>query len=136
MFTRSGADPRQAASQGGGRGPLGASPSGGEEGQVRDHDSRHLSDGTIDLALIQYDTGADSAEALASSPDPCIHHFGVEVEDLDATRAQLEAAGCRVISDRGVVPVKFRDPRRRAGGDRARGPVHNTTSERRSAAMS
>ena len=81
-----------------------------EEGQVRDHYSRHLSDGTIDLALIQYDTGADSAEALASSPDPCIHHFGVEVEDLDATRAQLEAAGCRVISDRGVVPIKFRDP--------------------------
>ena len=81
-----------------------------EEGQVRDHYSRHLSDGTIDLALIHYEKGADSAEALASSPDPCIHHFGVEVEDLDATRAQLVAAGCRVISDPGVVPIKFRDP--------------------------
>ena len=81
-----------------------------EEGRVRDHYSRHLSDGTIDLALIQYDADADSAEARASGPDPGIHHFGVEVEDLDATRAQLVAAGCRVISDPGAVPIKFRDP--------------------------
>ena len=81
-----------------------------EEGPVRDHYSRHLSDGTIDLALIQYDADADSGEARASGPDPCIHHFGVEVEDVQATRARLEAAGCRVISEPGVVPVKFRDP--------------------------
>lgn len=81
-----------------------------EEGRVRDHFSRHLSDGAIDLALIQYDRDADSAEARASGPEPCIHHFGVEVEDLDATRRRLVSAGCVLISDPGVVPIKFRDP--------------------------
>ncbi|HEV8308279.1 MAG TPA: VOC family protein [Methylomirabilota bacterium] len=81
-----------------------------EEGRVRDHVSRHLSDGTIDLALIQYDAGADSAEARASGVEPCIHHFGVEVEDVDTTRKRLLAAGCRMISEPGVVPIKFRDP--------------------------
>jgi lactoylglutathione lyase len=81
-----------------------------EEGRVRDHYSRHLTDGTIDLALIQYDAEADSAEARASGLHPCIHHFGIEVEDLEATRQRLVAAGCTLISDPGVVPVKFRDP--------------------------
>jgi len=34
--------------------------------RVRDHTSRHLSDGTIDLALIQYDAGTQSAESRAA----------------------------------------------------------------------
>src|SRR5919108_744431 len=36
-----------------------------ETSKVRDHTSRHLSDGAIDLALIKYDS-EDSAEAKAS----------------------------------------------------------------------
>ena len=37
--------------------------------KVRDHTSRHLSDGTIDLALIKYES-EESAEARASGSGP------------------------------------------------------------------
>jgi lactoylglutathione lyase len=52
-----------------------------ETAQVRDHTSRHLTDGAIDLELIKYDS-EDSAEARASGLGPCIHHFAIEVDDL------------------------------------------------------
>jgi lactoylglutathione lyase len=78
--------------------------------KVRDHTSRHLSDGTIDLALIQYDAGTESAESKAAGEGPCIHHFAVEVADLASAEKQIRALGCEVISDPGVVPVKFRAP--------------------------
>ncbi len=80
-----------------------------ETSQVRDHTSRHLTDGSIDLALIKYDS-EESAEARASGLGPCIHHFGIEVDDLNASAAELEKFGCQVISDPGVVPIKFRAP--------------------------
>ncbi len=79
-----------------------------DEGQVRDHTSRHLSDGTIDLALIKYEQG--SPEALLSGKGPCIHHFGIEVEDLEASVRELLATGCEILSPPGELPVKFRDP--------------------------
>ena len=50
--------------------------------KVRDHTSVHLSDGTLDLSLIQYDS-EESTEALASGPGPCIHHFAIEVDDVE-----------------------------------------------------
>ncbi len=78
-----------------------------EEGQVRDHTSRHLSDGTIDLALIQYHR--ESSEALISGKGPCIHHFGIEVEDLEAAVQELNATGCEILSPPDEIPVKFRD---------------------------
>ena len=78
--------------------------------KVRDHTSRHLSDGTIDLALIQYDAGTQSAESQAAGEGPCIHHFAVEVPDMRAAERRIRALGCEVISDPGVVPVKFRAP--------------------------
>ncbi|HXG51973.1 MAG TPA: VOC family protein [candidate division Zixibacteria bacterium] len=80
-----------------------------EESRVRDHTSLHLSDGTIDLALIRYDREA-SAESLASGKGPCIHHFGIEVDDMEEAAAELVRFGCEIISDPGVVPVKFRAP--------------------------
>jgi lactoylglutathione lyase len=80
-----------------------------ETSKVRDHTSRHLSDGMIDLALIRYDT-EQSAESLASGQGPCIHHFAIEVEDLDRCVAELAKFGCEIISDPGVIPVKFRAP--------------------------
>jgi lactoylglutathione lyase len=80
-----------------------------ETSRVRDHTSRHLTDGTIDLALIQYDT-EESAESLASGRGPCIHHFGIEVDDLKEAAADLKSFGCEVISDPGVIPIKFRAP--------------------------
>ena len=75
---------------------------------VRDHTSRHMSDGAIDLALIKY--GEESPEAVASGEGPCIHHFGIEVEDLEASVEAARAAGCEILSPPGEIPVKFRDP--------------------------
>jgi lactoylglutathione lyase len=80
-----------------------------ETGQVRDHTSRHLTDGSIDLALIKYDS-EESAEARASGLGPCIHHFGIEVDDLKESAAELKKFGCEIISDPGVIPIKFRAP--------------------------
>lgn len=78
--------------------------------KVRDHTSRHLSDGTIDLALIKYDAGTQSAESQAAGEGPCIHHFAVEVGDLKRAEQRIRDMGCEIISDPGVVPVKFRAP--------------------------
>lgn len=80
-----------------------------ETSKVSDHTSRHLSDGEIDLALIKYDS-EESAEAKASGPGPCIHHFAIEVEDMDRYLAEIRQFGCQIISDPGVVPIKFRAP--------------------------
>src|SRR5262244_1245937 len=78
--------------------------------KVRDHTSRHLSDGVIDVALIKYDAGTQSAESRASGEGPCIHHFAVEVEDLQQSTADVKSYGCEIISEPGVIPVKFRAP--------------------------
>jgi lactoylglutathione lyase len=78
--------------------------------KVRDHTSRHLSDGVIDLSIMQYDAGTGSAESRASGEGPCIHHFAVEVDDLAEAEKEIRAYGCEIISDPGVIPVKFRAP--------------------------
>lgn len=81
-----------------------------ETRKTRDHLSRHLTDGRIDFTLIRYDEGADSKEAKAAGERPCIHHFAIEVDDLEKYSAELKKYGCEIISDPGVVPVKFRAP--------------------------
>jgi lactoylglutathione lyase len=81
-----------------------------KSGKVRDHTSRHLSDGVIDLSIMQYDAGTDSAESKAAGEGPCIHHFAVEVDDLPRAEKEIRAQGCHIISDPGVIPVKFRAP--------------------------
>jgi len=78
--------------------------------KVRDHTSRHLSDGTIDLSIMQYDADTGSAESKAAGEGPCIHHFAVEVDDLEKAEREIREQGCAIISDPGVVPVKFRAP--------------------------
>jgi lactoylglutathione lyase len=78
--------------------------------RVRDHTSRHLTDGAIDLSLMQYDAGTQSAESKAAGEGPCIHHFAVEVEDLEQAARAIEAYGGQIISDAGVIPMKFRAP--------------------------
>ena len=80
-----------------------------ETSKVRDHTSRHLSDGAIDLALIKYDS-EESAEARAAGQGPCIHHFAIEVDSLEKYLAEIGRFGCEIISDPGVIPVKFRAP--------------------------
>ena len=78
--------------------------------KVRDHTSRHLSDGVLDVALIKYDPGTQSAESKAAGEGPCIHHFAIEVDDIKAYWSELQKYGCEMISDPGVIPVKFRAP--------------------------
>jgi lactoylglutathione lyase len=75
---------------------------------VRDHTSCHLSDGVIDLSLMQYE--GESPESLLSGRGPCIHHFGIEVEDLQTASNELREAGCEILSPAGEIPIKFRDP--------------------------
>jgi lactoylglutathione lyase len=81
-----------------------------ETRKTRDHLSRHLTDGAMDFTLIKYDEGTDSAESKASGEGPCIHHFAIEVEDIEAYTEKIKAQGCTIISDPGVIPVKFRAP--------------------------
>jgi lactoylglutathione lyase len=81
-----------------------------ETRKTRDHLSRHLTDGALDFTLIKYDEGTESAESKASGEGPCIHHFAIEVDDVDAYAAQIRKYGCEIISDPGVIPVKFRAP--------------------------
>jgi lactoylglutathione lyase len=78
--------------------------------KVRDHTSCHLSDGAIDLSIMQYDAGTASAESKAAGEGPCIHHFAVEVDDLATAEKEIRGFGCEIISDPGVIPVKFRAP--------------------------
>ena len=81
-----------------------------ETRKTRDHLSRHLTDGEIDFTLIKYDAGTQSAESKAAGEGPCIHHFAIEVEDMEKATAQIKSPGCEILSDPGVIPVKFRAP--------------------------
>jgi len=81
-----------------------------ETTKTRDHLSRHLTDGRLDFALIKYDAGTQSAESKAAGEGPCIHHFAVEVDDLEQATRQVKSYGCEIISDPGVIPLKFRAP--------------------------
>lgn len=76
----------------------------------RDHTSCHLTDGHIDLSLLQYDKGSKSKEALAAGEKPCIHHIGFEVDDLEKGIDELKERGYEIITDPGVIPVKFFAP--------------------------
>ena len=79
-----------------------------ETKKTRDHVSRHMTDGQIDFTLMKYDAGTTSKESKASGEGPCIHHFAIEVPDIEKARRQIEERGCEVVSDPGVIPVKFR----------------------------
>jgi len=81
-----------------------------ETKKTRDHISRHLTDGDMDFTLIKYDAGTQSAESKASGEGPCIHHFAIEVEDIEKYTEEIKKYGCTIISDPGVIPVKFRAP--------------------------
>jgi len=79
-------------------------------GDNRDHYSRHMTDGNVDLALMKYQDDATSAESQVGGTGPCIHHVGFEVDDLEAWKKQIQSWGLEIISDPGVIPVKFRAP--------------------------
>jgi predicted enzyme related to lactoylglutathione lyase len=79
------------------------------KGKNGDHISHHLTDGYMDLTLIHYES-ANSDEADFAGPAPCIHHIGMEVEDLDAFIAQIKENGGEILTAPGHLPVKFRSP--------------------------
>jgi len=81
-----------------------------ETRKTRDHISRHMTDGKLDFTLMKYDEGTASKESMAAGAGPCIHHFAIEVDDVRARTADLKKYGCEMISDPGVIPVKFRAP--------------------------
>src|SRR6185295_13199840 len=64
-----------------------------ESKRVRDHTSRHMTDGQIDFALMKYDTGTRSRESKAAGEGPCIHHFAIEVDDLAKATKQIASYG-------------------------------------------
>ena len=80
------------------------------QGQNRDHFSRHMTDGNIDIALIKYDSTSKSREATAIGNKAGIHHFGFEVDDMEAFMSEIKKRGLEIVSDPGVVPVKFKVP--------------------------
>jgi lactoylglutathione lyase len=71
--------------------------------------SRGLTDGNIDVALMLYDS-EDVEEAQLSGPGPCIHHWGIEVEDRDSYVTKIKANGGTIISEPGEGALKFRAP--------------------------
>ena len=79
-----------------------------ETRKTRDHLSRHMTDGQIDFTLMKYDEGTQSAESKAAGEGPCIHHFAIEVPDIEKATRDIREQGCDVVSDPGVIPVKFR----------------------------
>jgi lactoylglutathione lyase len=78
-------------------------------GHARGHVSRHMTDGTIDLALMVYDS-EQVDEAQLAGPGPCIHHWGIEVEDREAAIAKIRALGGTILSEPGEGALKFRAP--------------------------
>ena len=75
----------------------------------RGHTSRHMSDGTIDLALVKYDS-EETNESMAAGQGPCIHHFGVEVDDISGQMEEAKKFGVEIISDRACFPSSFAPP--------------------------
>ena len=75
----------------------------------------YLSDGTINLALLNYfgkrGSGLDDAKNFAGA-----HHFGFQVDDIAETQKRIEAAGGRFFFDLGNdqekenFERKFKDP--------------------------
>ena len=68
-------------------------------GHARGHTSRHMTDGNIDFAIMTYDS-EDEPEAKLIGKGPGIHHYGVEVEDREATIKKIEENGGKIFSDR------------------------------------
>ncbi len=68
-----------------------------------------MTDGYMDLTLIHYEA-ANADEADFAGPAPCIHHIGMEVEDLDAFIALIKKNGGEILTAPGHLPVKFRSP--------------------------
>jgi len=77
----------------------------------------YLSDGVINLALLNFSTGAGTAASDLKNPKAFVgaHHFGFQVDDLVETQKKIEAAGGKFFFDlgderHGNFERKFKDP--------------------------
>jgi lactoylglutathione lyase len=61
-----------------------------------------MTDGYIDLALMLCDS--------LSGKGPCIHHFGIEVDDRQAYMEKLKTFGATILSKPGAGALKYRAP--------------------------
>ena len=78
-----------------------------------DHVSVHLTDGEFDLAMVSFDTEEDSVMAKIVGTGPCIHHFGIDVDDMDSMISKIKELGGEILTDPsnpGSTTVKFRVP--------------------------
>ena len=73
------------------------------------HISRHMTDGHTDLALMIYDS-EDAAEAQLAGSGPCIHHWGLEVDDREAFAEKITKHGGTILSKPEANALKFRAP--------------------------
>lgn len=80
-----------------------------ETGRSREHISRHMTDGHIDLALMVYDD-ENSKEAQLAGPGPRLHHWGIEVEDRAACVEKIKANGGKILNEFGEGALKFQAP--------------------------
>ena len=77
----------------------------------------YLSDGHVNLAVLKW-KGEDPAATEGILRWTGVHHFGLQVDDMDAARARIEAAGAvhrpypgtEEMAARGNVEVKFSGP--------------------------
>jgi catechol 2,3-dioxygenase-like lactoylglutathione lyase family enzyme len=70
--------------------------------------SRHLTDGYIDLAILNWKTEQD-ADVGPNGPNYSgIHHIGFEVDDMDEATQKLEDADGKQINQRPGVNVRAR----------------------------
>ena len=75
----------------------------------RGRTSCHLTDGTVDLAMVEFHGGAGGV-GRAAGDEPCIHHFGIDVDDVGTYGELLAAAGAEIVDDPGGRTLKFRVP--------------------------
>lgn len=78
-----------------------------------DHVSVHLTDGEFDLAMVTFDSEDDSVMAKIAGSGPCIHHFGIDVDDVDSMVAKIKELGGEILidpSNPGSTTVKFTVP--------------------------
>src|SRR6202041_804784 len=73
------------------------------------HISRHMTDGRVDFAIMKYES-EETPEAQLAGPGPCIHHWGVEVEDRAAFAETIKEHGGQILSKPEANALKSRAP--------------------------
>jgi lactoylglutathione lyase len=68
-----------------------------------------FSDGDLNLTFLKYDS-EDEEMAREVGAGPAIHHFAIEVDDVEKYVPLLTENGAKILSKPGEIPVKFRMP--------------------------